>query len=362
MSMHLIGLGTAVPEFTVSQSESVEAARNFFTVDESTARILPILYRKSGVSKRHSVILRSDEGPVFDRQTFFQPHQGEWDRGPTTGRRMEQYERSAGELATRASLDALRSARLDAKAITHLITVSCSGFHAPGFDIDLIERLRLSPEVSRTHVGFMGCHAAMNALRIAEAFAASDARARVLVCATELCTLHCQYGWNPDNVLTNALFADGSAAVVCAAEGGDSLWSYRRSGSILIPNSREAMTWRIGDHGFEMTLSARVPELIAKHLKPWLVEWLDREGLRLRDVRSWALHPGGPRILQAVGETLDLPPGALDASRAVLSEFGNMSSPTILFVLRKLRETGAEGPCVALGFGPGLVAEAMLLN
>lgn len=362
MSMNLIGLGTAVPEFGVNQSESIEAAKHFCAVSDSTARILPILYRKSGVSKRHSVIFHSDEGPAFDRQNLFEPYQGEWDRGPTTGRRMEQYGLSAGELASAASRRALTSAGMEGGEITHLITVSCSGFQAPGFDLDLIENLGLKREVSRTHVGFMGCHAAMNALRVADAFTQAERSAKVLVCATELCTLHCQYGWNPDSVLTNALFADGSAAAVCTAEGRDSAWKFLRSGSILIPDSREAMTWRIGDFGFEMTLSARVPELIASHLKPWLTEWLDREGLRIQDVGAWALHPGGPRILQAVGESLSLPSGALDASRAILAEFGNMSSPTILFVLQRLKEQGATGPCVALGFGPGLVAEAMLLK
>lgn len=362
--MKLLGLGTALPEFGVSQAESVEAAEQFCHPDASARRILPTLYRKSGVSRRFSTIFESAEGPAFGRQQLFQPYRGEGDRGPSTARRMEVYERSAGGLATRSARMALDEARIDSRSITHLVTASCSGFNAPGFDIDLIENLNLSPQVSRTHVGFMGCHAAMNAFRVADAFVTADPDAVVLVCATELCTLHCQYGWDPDAVLTNALFADGSASVVgtAANSAAKSIWTLRASGSILIPDSRDAMTWRVGDHGFEMTLSSRVPELIAHHLRPWLVEWLAGQGLSLQDIRSWAIHPGGPRILQSVGETLSLPPDALGASREILSECGNMSSPTILFVLRRLLEKGARGPCVTLGFGPGLVAEAMLLD
>jgi predicted naringenin-chalcone synthase len=248
--------------------------------------------------------------------------------------------------------------------VTHLVTVSCTGFVAPGLDRDLIHTLRLAPTVERTHVGYMGCHGALNGLRVARAFTGADPGARVLVCAVELCSLHYHYGWDPEKLVANALFADGAAAVAgCpAAAAPRGAWRVAATGSCLVPASADAMSWVVGDHGFEMALSRRVPELIARHLRPWLQGWLERQGVPLAEVGSWAIHPGGPRILEAVEEGLELPRSASEASRAVLAECGNMSSATVLFVLDRLRARGARLPCVALAFGPGLAAEALLFR
>jgi predicted naringenin-chalcone synthase len=186
----------------------------------------------------------------------------------------------------------------------------------------------------------------------------------VLLCAVELCSLHCLYHWDTEMVIGYALFADGAAALVGgpAASARSSAWQVTASGSCVFPDSADLMTWTIGDHGFIMKLSRRVPGLIATHLRPWLTGWLDRHGLSLPEIGSWAVHPGGPKILGAVEEALTLPPSALDHSRAVLAEKGNMSSPTVLFILDRLRQQGAARPCVALGFGPGLTVEAALLR
>ncbi|MBY0228772.1 MAG: hypothetical protein K2W96_05780, partial [Gemmataceae bacterium] len=160
--------------------------------------------------------------------------------------------------------------------------------------------------------------------------------------------------------IANALFADGAAAVCCAADGPADGWRLRGSGSCLVPGSAEAMTWTVGDHGFEMTLARNVPGLIGQHLRPFLEAWLGKQGMALADVRSWAVHPGGPKILAAVEEALALPSSALADSRGVLERFGNMSSPTLLFILDDQRRRGAPRPCVSLGFGPGLAVEAAL--
>jgi prepilin-type processing-associated H-X9-DG protein len=186
----------------------------------------------------------------------------------------------------------------------------------------------------------------------------------VLVSATELCSLHFHYGWDPKRVVANALFADGSAAVVAgpAEDAADDAWKVVGTGSCLFPNSEHAMTWDIGDYGFEMTLATKVPNMISEHLRPWLAQWLAGHGLTLADVKSWAIHPGGPRILTAVEQPLGLTEQHTTASREVLANCGNMSSPTVLFILKKLRDRRAPRPCVALGFGPGLVAEAALLR
>ncbi len=206
--------------------------------------------------------------------------------------------------------------------------------------------------------------------RIAERFARStrvccaQREAVPLICAVELCSLHHQYSWESDKIIANALFADGAGAVVGVGSeraAGSEGFRMVASGSTYLEDSEEAMSWRVGDHGFSMTLSARVPDLIGEHLRPWLETWLAREGLTLGEVGSWAVHPGGPRILSSVGESLGLDSARLLESQGVLAEFGNMSSPTILFILDRLRKAGASRPCVGLAFGPGLAVESVLL-
>lgn len=277
---------------------------------------------------------------------------------------MRRYADDVVPLAAEAARAALADAGLSASAITHIVTVSCTGFVAPGIDLGLIEQLDLSPEIRRCQIGFMGCHGALNGLETAAALAAKDPHATILVCAAELCTLHFQYQWSPDNVLANSLFADGAAAMIAAAglNMRSDVWQAIAHGSFVIPETTNAMTWRIGNHGFTMTLSAQTPRLIAEHLPDWLPGWLSRQGLSIRDVPSWIVHPGGPRILDAVEDCLGLPADALVISREVLARFGNMSSPTVLFILEVLRKRRAARPCVMLAFGPGLSIEAALLN
>jgi predicted naringenin-chalcone synthase len=274
---------------------------------------------------------------------------------------MEVYAEQALALGARAARTALERSEVDARAITHLVTVSCTGFGAPGLDLRLLEKLGLRRDTERLHVGFMGCHGAVNGLRAARAFASADPAARVLLCAVEVCSIHFTCDTDREKYTGNALFSDGAAALVGGACPGRGPWRLVATGSSVLPGSSEDMTWRIGDRGFEMRLTKRVPRHIREHLRPWFEEWLGRSGLRIGDVGSWAIHPGGPRILSAAEEALGLAPGTAAVSREVLSEHGNMSSPTILFILDRLAARGAPRPCVALGFGPGLVAEAALL-
>jgi predicted naringenin-chalcone synthase len=266
-------------------------------------------------------------------------------------------------LATEAAKSALADASIGPTQITHLVTVTCTGFDAPGFDIELIRNLELPCTTQRLQIGFMGCHGAINGLRAAHAIATADANACVLLVAAEACSLHYRFTWDPQRLVANALFADGAAALVCRADNADSAnerWRLKATGSCLIPDSRQAMSWRIGDHGFEMSLDACVPELIQQNLKPWLEKWLSEQGLSLQDVATWAIHPGGPRILTSIEESLGLMSDQTAISREILSQHGNMSSPTVLFIVNRLRQSRAPLPCVALGFGPGLFAEAAL--
>jgi alpha-pyrone synthase len=359
MPMLLAGIGTANPPHRIAQADASEIARQFACATAAQERLFHTLYRRAGVESRYSVVLDRSDGPLEERQSFFGPVE------PTTSDRMSRYEAEAGGLAVSAARAALDESGLAPERVTHVVTVSCTGFYAPGFDTALIEQLGLSRAVARTHVGFMGCHGFLNGLRVAKAYVEADPTAVPLVCAVELCSLHHQYGWDSDRIVANALFADGAGAVVGvgqgAAVGGD---AYRliACGSTLVADSADAMSWRIGDRGFQMTLSPRVPDLIGQHLRPWLEGWLGQHGQNLAKVGSWAVHPGGPRILSAVGETLGLHPTALETSHQVLAGFGNMSSPTILFILDRLRRAAAARPCVGLAFGPGLAVEAALLG
>ncbi len=354
MSFALWGLGTAQPSQSIPQELAAELSSKVSGHDAEQTRRLAALYRRSGVRNRHVALL--------DRLDLSATPDGSL--GASTAQRMEHYEAAIRPLAREAARNALTAAKVPAIEITHLVTVSCTGFSAPGFDLGLFTGLGLDPGVQRTHVGFMGCHGALNGLRVANAFATSDPSARVLLCAAELCSLHFRFGFDSDQVVSNALFADGAAAVVGGAGSPNhrDAWRLVVSGSTLMPETEDAMSWKIGDHGFEMTLSARVAGLIAENLRPWLVGWLQNQGLALDQVGSWAIHPGGPRILDAVESALDLPRSATSESRDILASCGNMSSPTVLFILDRLIHQNARRPCVSLAFGPGLAIEAALFR
>ena len=362
MTLALAGFGTALPTHRFTQAELAELHAGFCRLDPARERTLKALYRRSGVRTRGSVILEQADGPLDARQSFYHPARDEADAGPATADRMRFYAEAAPSLAVTAARRALASASLPPESVTHLITVSCTGFVAPGIDAAIVEGLALPRTTQRTHVGFMGCHGALNGLRVARSFADASSEHVSLVCSVELCTLHFSYGWDPDMMVANALFADGAAAVVgCSPNGRGDAWRVGGTGTFLVPDSREDMTWRIGDHGFRMTLSARVPSLIESSLQGWVTRWLAEHDLTVPEVASWAVHPGGPRILGSVERSLDIDPSHSEVPRSVLAEHGNMSSATILFILDRLERLDAPRPCVALAFGPGLVVEALLI-
>src|SRR5262249_30865476 len=268
-----------------------------------------LIYTHSGVHRRHSVVLQDNcQEPPYPQSFYPTESCG---RGPSTGRRMQEYADCAPPLAVAASEKALAEAGLSPDEVTHVVSVSCTGFMAPGIDMALVAGLGLKPTVERTHLGFMGCHGAINGLKVARGCLATEPEACVLVCCVELCTLHFFMGWDPEKIVANALFADGAAAVICqnfesagSISGGipsdraadSDWWRLAAVGTVRIPDSASAMTWEIGNFGFEMGLSRRIPELIGMHLRGYLQTWLDRHGLALADVASWAVHPGGPKI------------------------------------------------------------------
>lgn len=290
---------------------------------------------------------------ALDRQGFYAT--GAF---PSTASRMRRFEAAAPPLADRA-VDGLGIARPE--GITHLITISCTGLVAPGLDFHLIRRFGLPGSVERTTVGFMGCYAAINGLRLARQIVRSDPAARVLMVSLELCTLHLQDTRDLEQVLSFMIFGDGCAAAIISADAeGLALDGFR---SILVPETGGHITWAIGDQGFDMVLSGQVPGSIGQFLGQHRHEVVPEE--EMEGIALWAVHPGGRSVLDAVQQAFALPPAALAPSREVLRRYGNMSSATVLFVLDAMMRGGEGAPGTrgcAMAFGPGMVAETMLFS
>ncbi|MHC2998390.1 type III polyketide synthase [Microbacterium sp. HJ5] len=365
MSPRIVSIGTAVPSTRVEQA----TARDLFAlqpgVDRLTARLIGAAFDAAAIEHRHTVLSQlGDPARVpGDEGARFIDGDGRLVR-PTTGTRNDVYVRTAPALYAEAARAAMTDAAVEASAITHVVTVSCTGFFAPGPDYRLVRDLGLDPTVERYHLGFIGCAAAMPGLRLASRIAESDPAAVVLVVCVELCTLHIRPSPDPQQIVAASVFADGAAAAIVTADpdagraGGLEL---DRFATALTSEGEADMVWTIGDHGFEMILSAEVPRIVGREIRGAVDRFL--AGETTPDV--WAVHPGGRSVLDRVEGGLDLAPSALDASRSVLRDFGNMSSATIMFILeRMLRDDAvADGARVAaLAFGPGLTVESALLT
>jgi predicted naringenin-chalcone synthase len=351
---YLESIGTAVPKGEVLQGQAMRLAHSWSGTNE---RVLHRLYSQSGVEKRHSVLA---EGA--DTDFFFQPAKEVNDFGPRLSDRMKLFEEYAGVLAEESSRDALHESRYAASEITHLLCVSCTGFIAPGISHHLIKELGLSPYVARVDIGFMGCHAAINALRVAASMVDADTSSKVLLVCTELCTLHGKYQPNAEQEVANSLFGDGSAAAIVHADeeyGGLGLTDFF---SMLVPDTHDLMSWRIGDHSFEMGLSPHLPKIIEKELKHFLEAKMS-SAYTLSDIEEYVVHPGGRKIVQAVEQALSLSSQQLDDTWSVLKNYGNMSSATVLFILKKvMKKDLAKGtPILMLAFGPGICIESAVL-
>jgi len=341
-------IATAAPAHQIHDSFCAFAARQ--ADGERNRLAFARMAARSGIASRYSV-LEPSVPPGSGTACGFYTTGGAY---PSTRARMQRYEREAAPLADAAFERLGLSA--EAPRITHLIAATCTGFVAPGLDRHLVGRHGLPRGIERSMVGFMGCQAAVNALKLAWHIVRSEPRARVLVVCLELCTLHLQATSSLEQLLCFLLFADGCAAALVSAEpAGLKVEGFQ---SIVLPEAGDMITWRIGDDGFDMHLSGKVPNTLAHALPGWSAEMLDGKGAG--DVDLWAVHPGGRTILDAVEHALRLGPHALAASRAILHDYGNMSSATLMFVLASIMETALPGQrgC-ALAFGPGLSAESM---
>lgn len=350
----MIGPGLARPEgcLSVHQYEKIAAALVAQTPREEA--LIRAVARRSRIDNRHSVLATADGGMPFYTACA--------ESAPTTRERMEIYAREAPRLAESAARHLVEQEAIDAAQISHMVTASCTGFSSPGVDILVQQRLGLGASVKRTHLGFMGCHGAFNAMAVAREVCVADATAVVLVVCVELCTLHFQARMDRDAVVPNSLFADGAGAVLVVGAESElaerARYEVSESRSCLIEGTEDLMSWRIGDHGFSMTLEPSVPDVIARSLPGIVSDW----GWRGEDGETaWGIHPGGPRVLERAAGALGLDSAAVAASSGVLRHSGNMSSATILFILGEL--LGANpGRVNLLAFGPGLSVEGMVLH
>lgn len=350
---YLNRLAVAVPEHEVHGTFVRFVAR---TLRDRRSRLLfERMVSRSGIRRRWSCLTPASPGcnASVDADGFYTL--GSF---PSTAARMRRYEKDAPALAAKA---VERLALGDAsEAITHLIVTSCTGLSAPGIDLEVMRRCNLKPTVERTVVGFMGCNAAINALKLARHIVRSTPDARVLVVSVELCTLHLKESDDLEQLLTFLLFADGCAAALITAE--PSGFALERFHAELVTDAADQITWTIRDCGFDMILSGQVPTTIGTALRSGADRVLS--GASADSIKLWAIHPGGRTVLDAVESAFDLEPSALATSRAILRDYGNMSSPTILFVLAAMMKekvpAGARG--CAMAFGPGLTAETMLFS
>lgn len=354
---HLISISTALPPYSYNQVK-LENYYLALSKNEEEKRKIRFVSQRSGIERRHSVL------PDFGNSAsqFLFKNEG---KSAGISDRMEIFESAALDLSLK-SVSGLPDFEYIKSQITHIITVTCTGLSAPGLDISLARELQLSTRIDRSSINFMGCNAAVLALKQADTICRAHSNALVLVVCTELCTLHFQKEFSDDYILSNLLFSDGSAAALVGtkkwiSEDQKSL-KINQFHSLLLHQGKSEMTWHISELGFRINLSSYVSRLIAESM----VEMLNNLRLKPSDFQHWAIHPGGPKILEDFGRAIKVDKKELAHSYQVLKNYGNMSSATLLFVLAEWlastepRQTGEK--LFAASFGPGLSIEAMTFD
>ncbi|MDZ4715587.1 MAG: type III polyketide synthase [Cytophagales bacterium] len=360
----ITSIGTANPPHELRQGAIAEFMTRAMQLGEDDARKLRVLFRASGIETRYSVLEDYGRTSHFN---FFENSEG-LEPFPSTRRRLELYRRHALSLSLDAAtrcLGAVPTLRKD--AITHLVVVSCTGMYAPGLDIDLVKALGLRSSVERTSINFMGCYAAFNALKIAAAACRLNPESKALIVCTELCSIHFQKENTEDNLLANALFGDGASAVLVEGTRREGLnLELEDFHCELATEGEHDMTWTVGDLGFEMRLSSYVPEIIGSGIKSLTRTLLSKMDPGQADIAYYAIHPGGRKIIETIESELGLSKDQNQYAYDVLRKYGNMSSPTVLFVLREIMNTlrGEDHGkrILSFAFGPGLTMESCLLR
>ena len=356
---YITAIETAVPDHCFSQ-ETLTSFYTDLTNDDTFKRKIKIVAGKTGIEKRYSVLndfnTESADYELLSKELFVEPGLTE---------RMALYKKYATQLSLTA-INKIKNFDSQKKEITHLITVTCTGMFAPGLDIELIRELDLNPTTQRSSVNFMGCNAAVIALKNADAICRSQPNANVLIICTELCTIHFQKRFNDDYILSNLIFGDGAAAVLMSSQPKEDAYHKKVQingfNSMILHNGYRDMAWQLSETGFIMNLTSYVPGLIKENILPML----DAIGLIPSNITYWAIHPGGKKIVDDFAVALNLNKGLLTETYDVLKNFGNMSSPTVLFVLKQILEKSyaakAGDQIFAAAFGPGLSIETMQLQ
>jgi len=355
----IVSIGTAVPDCKHDQQNILTFMKQVYALSETDSRKLQFLYKQAGIDTRYSVI--PDYSATAADWQFYSPTEN-LEPFPSVEDRMKVYKEYAAPLSIKAIDNCLGS--FPVKDITHLITVSCTGMSAPGLDLEVLELLHLPPTTCRTSVNFMGCYAAIHALKIANAFCLADENANVLIVCTELCTLHFQNEPTVENMTSSMLFADGAAAVLVTGNKKAAGINIDNFYSLVVAKGSSDMAWDISSKGFLMTLSSYIPDLIEEDFDGLATNALAAAKLKKEDIAHWCIHPGGKKILESVHKSLGFTNGQLQTAYDVLKDHGNMSSPTILFVLKKiLSATTKKGEKIfGAAFGPGLTMETFILS
>lgn len=344
---YLERIATAVPHHQVHDAFTRYA--HAMLQDARSRTLLLRMAERAGIACRYSPLSVSGSGHDGDLDAHSLYKRGAF---PSTAQRMQLYKRFAPVLM-RDALDRLALTSEERTRVRHVIVTTCTGFYAPGLDFEMVDYLGLDPCVERTMIGFMGCYAAINALKQARHIVRSEPDHSVLIVNLELCTLHLQETQDLGEVLSFLVFGDGCAAsLVTSRPSGLRMKNFK---AFRLQDTADLITWHIGDQGFDMVLSGQVPSAVSTALRKHRSELAEPEGLQ-----HWAIHPGGRSVLDAVRDALDLPATALKHSHQVLHDFGNMSSATVMFVLQRILQAAAPGEqgC-AMSFGPGLTAETM---
>lgn len=362
-TIRTIQTSTPATQLVQEQTRDVFAAQEGLT--RLGQRLIQTSFDSAAIDTRYSCVDEFDLNRPEPKEALFYDRRSGQLRSPSTAVRNQKYVEHAPALFLDAARQALETCKdLQPSDITHVITVSCTGFYNPGPDYQIVRGLGLNPGTVRHHLGFMGCYAAFPALRAAWDFCRADPEATVLVVCAELCTLHVRSSNDPDTIMGSAIFADGAAAAIVSSgyHQGLVLEDFKTT---LTPVGEEAMAWNIGDEGFEMVLGTYVPQIIDEHITGALEPLLGTgsEALGVEDITHWAIHPGGRAILDRIQRRLDLSESQLEPARRILQDFGNMSSATVLFVLKEILEsqdTEQGQKLCAMAFGPGLTVETLL--
>jgi len=356
----LISIGTAVPAFKHAQKDILQFMQEVYALDAVENRKLKFMYGQSGIDTRYSVV--PDYSHKLPEWKFY-PHSENLEPFPDLEKRMRWFNRYAAPL----SVDAIRqciAGKINSQQITHLITVSCTGMSAPGLDLMVMDLMDLPKNIFRTSINFMGCYAAIHGLKMADMICKTDRAAKVMVVCTELCTLHFQKDASADSIASTLLFGDGSAAALVMHDDSTFKGLHLKSFySEIVPKGKRDMAWELSSTGFLMTLSGYIPDLIKEDFEPLVQRALQHAGMQQQDISNWCIHPGGRRIVDTIHKSLQLPEGKLQACYDVLREYGNMSSPTILFVLKELMQNSTSDESIfGAAFGPGLTMETFVAS